>query len=260
MAPSPPTDRAGWTSHPLCAPAATLPATYWGPERLDPEAWRELAALLAPGDEIAALLDALGDARDVVDVGGGTGLITQAIARRGPVIAIEPSDEQRAHMPPGITARAGRAEALPLHDGASDAAIATWVLQYTDDPARAVDELARVARRRVVIVQAAPGNDLVEIYNRQARVAGLPPAHHGWLLALAAARLEAAGFAVSLARVATAVPGRDPGAMADLLSRLHFAWHPRRAELAEATRSYIADRLAATGALADDGVVLCARR
>jgi SAM-dependent methyltransferase len=251
---------ATWAAHPLCAPTDCWPRAFWGPERLDPAAWRELARRISPDAEIAALLAALGDATDAVDVGGGTGLLTRAIAARMPVVVIEPSDEQRAHLPAGITARAGRAEALPLADRACDAAIATWVLQYTDDPTRAVDELARVARRRVAIVQAAPGNDLVDVYNCEATVAGLPAAHHGWLVAHAAAHLEAAGFTITLERVAIDIPGRDPDELADLLSRLHFASHPDRAAMAAATRPLIADRLAARGALADDGVVLTARR
>ncbi len=238
-----------------------MPAQFWGPERLDPAAWREFAALLAPEAEIAALVAALGDSTDVVDVGGGTGLITQSIAVRMPVLVIEPADEQRAHLPAGITARAGRAEALPLPDGHADAAIATWVLQYTDDPTRAVAELARVARRRVVIVQAAPGNDLVEVYNREAQIAGSRPAHHGWLLAEAATRLEAAGFAVTLARVAIAVPApAGAHALAEMLSRLHFAGHPHRATMIAATEPLIAERLATTGSLADDGVILVGQR
>jgi SAM-dependent methyltransferase len=153
-----------WRDHPLCAPRDAMPARFWGPERLDPEAWRELASVLAPDTEIAALLAALDGATDVVDVGGGTGLITQAIAARMPVVVVEPAPEQRAHLPAGITALAGRAESIPLDDGAADAAIATWVLQYRDDPMRAVSELARAARRRVAIAQAAPGNELVEVY------------------------------------------------------------------------------------------------
>jgi hypothetical protein len=48
--------------------------------------------------------------------------------------------------------------------------------------------------------------------------------------------------------------------MADLLSRLHFAAHGARAAMVEATRWFIAERLAAHGALFDDGVVLSARR
>jgi SAM-dependent methyltransferase len=224
---------------------------------LDPAAWRELAALLSPEAEIAALLAALGDATDVVDVGGGTGLITQAIARRMPVLVIEPAEEQRAHLPAGITARAGRAEALPLPDHAHDAALATWVLQYTDDPMRAVAELARVARRRVVIVQAAPSNDLVDIYNLEAAVAGLPPAHHGYLLAHAAAQLATAGFCVELERVAVAVPApRGARGLADVLARLHFTGHPALPEMIAATEPVIAKRLGAAGVLSDDGVVL----
>jgi SAM-dependent methyltransferase len=253
-----------WRVHPLCGPADTRPAAFWGPERLDPTAWRELAARLVPDAEIAALLDALGDAGDVVDVGGGTGTLTQAIARRMPVTVIEPAGEQRAHLPPGITAHAGRAEALPFADRAFDAAIATWVLQYTDDPARAVDELARVARRRVVIVQAAPTNDLVTAYNQQAALAGLPAAHHGYLLTLAAERLAAAGFLVSFGHVAIRVAGSgaddDATAIADTLSRMHFADHPARGALAAAIRPRIAAQLAAHGSLCDDGVLLLGRR
>src|SRR5205085_12110509 len=102
-----------------------------------------------------------------------------------------------------------RSERVPLEDGAVDAAIATWVLQYTDDPVMAVRELARVARTRVIIVQAAPANDLVDIYNEEARVAGLERADHGWLLARATGVLEGAGFAIAETRV-VATPCRAP--------------------------------------------------
>jgi SAM-dependent methyltransferase len=244
-----------WAAHPLCAPRAAMPARFWGPERCDPAAWRELAATLEPAAEIAALLATLADATDVVDVGGGTGLLARAIAARAPVTIVEPQAEQRAHLPPGLRAIAGRAEAVPLPDGAADAAIATWVLQYCDDPLAAVRELARVARRRVAIVQAAPDNDLVEIYNREADVAGVPRAHHGWLLAHAAAILEATGFTVELARV----PIAARGVTADTLARLHFAAAPAelRAAMVAATTPYVASR---GGALSDDGVVLSASR
>lgn len=251
-----------WTAHPLCGPRATAPARFWGPEQLDPTAWRGLAALLVPAPEIEALLHALDGVHDVLDVGGGTGLLAQAIAARHPIAIVEPDPIQRAHLPPGFTAIDGRAEALPVPDRHHDAAIATWILQYTADPDRAVAELARVARRRVAIVQAAPANDLVEVYNREAAVAGLPPAHHGWLLARAAAQLEAAGFTVELQHVpiALAAPAITARDLADLLARLHFVHHPARAAMCDATEPYIAARLAAHGALADDGVLLVARR
>ena len=250
-----------WRAHPLCGPRDTYPDRYWGPDRLDPETWRRFAALLDPTAEIAAILAALGDVTDVVDVGGGTGTLAEAIAARVPLIVIEPDPEQRAHAPAHLTVRAGRAEAVPIADGGADAAIATWVLQYTDDPDLAVAELARIARRRVVIVQPAPNNDLVEVYNREAVAAGMLVSHHGWLLARAAADLEAHGFAVTLEHVA--IPLRTPpgGApeLADILSRMHTRDPVKRAAMVAATTDFIASRLV-HGPLADDGVVLCARR
>jgi SAM-dependent methyltransferase len=234
---------------------------------LDPAAWRELAALLETRDEIEALVGALEGVASIADVGGGTGLLTRALAARvAPVVAIEPSAAQRAAMPADerITLIAGRAESVPLEDGAVDAAIATWVLQYTDDPVQAVRELARIARTRVVIVQAAPANDLVDVYNEEARVAGLGRADHGWLLARATEVLEGAGFAIAETRVVP-TPCRAPAGgaaeMADVLARLHFAGHARLAEMHAATEPMIAARLAAGGGvLRDDGAMLVARR
>jgi|GEM_PF-3592104 len=251
-----------WRDHPLCASTVAWPARFWGPEQLDPAAWRDFTPLLDPAIELDALCDALAGVTDVVDVGGGTGLLTQAIAARvGPVTIVEPSAAQRAQLPPGLTAIAGRAEAVPLPDGAAAAAVATWVLQYTDDPARAIGELARIARERVVIVQAAPGNHLVEVYNREAEIAGRPPSHHGWLLTLAADLLERHGFAIELVPVPTAVRFPDEGVtgLAEIMSRLHFAGHPERAAMCTATAPLLTAR-AVAGTVRDDGVMLIARR
>jgi hypothetical protein len=177
-------------------------------------------------------------------------------------VVVEPSAAQRARLPPGIAAIEGRAEAVPLEDGGADAAIATWVLQFTDDPIAAIDELERVARRRVAIVQAAPGNDLVAIYNRAAEVAGAPAAHHGWLLSEAATRLELAGFKVTLEPVS--IPVRSPPggarALAELFVQLYFTGHAACDAMIAAVGGYIDARLAEAGALSDDGVLLVARR
>jgi ubiquinone/menaquinone biosynthesis C-methylase UbiE len=243
-----------WRDHPLCAPRTTMPDRFWGPEHLDPAAFRELVELLDPSAETAMLLALLEGMADVVDVGGGTGLLTRSIAERMPVTVVEPAEQQRAHLPAGIAAVVGRAEQLPLGDGEVDAAIATWVLQYTDDPMLAIDELARVARRRIVIVQAAPTNDLVDIYNREAAIAGHRPAHHGWLLAEAADRLAARGYLVVLDHVA--IPVRVLPTLADTLARLHFAGHPKLGQMVAANESLIGGRTT----LADDGAVLLARR
>jgi len=258
-----------WRDHPLCASDVAWPARFWSPERLDPSAWREMSSRLDPRVEIDALIAALAPSspRRVLDVGGGTGLLTRALASRfGGCLVIEPSAAQVAELPAGLVVARGRAEALPIATASIDAAVATWVLQYTDDPAASVRELARVIAPRgaVAIVQAAPGNDLVDVYNDEARVVGLAPAHHGYLLALAAEALEAAGFAVALARVPVAlrVAPDDAALVADVLARLHFADHPAaaRAAMIAATTPRIAAAVRARGALCDDGVLLTAAR
>jgi SAM-dependent methyltransferase len=233
-----------------------IPDAFWGPETLNSTAFVELVEWIDARAEVAAILRALEEATSVVDVGGGTGFLTQQIATRAQVTVIEPSAEQRAHVPAGITVVEARAEALPLPTDFADAALATWVLQYCDDPVRAIDELARVARRCVVIVQAAPMNDLVDIYNLEAGLAGLPPAHHGWLLAQAESRLRHAGFAVTIEHVPIPVHVPDARRAADVLSRLHFANHPKRSEMLEVATARIANRVV----LADDGALLVARR
>lgn len=238
------------------------PSEFWGPETLDPAAWAELTLLLDTRDEIEALVRALEGATSIADVGGGTGLLTRALAARvAPVVVVEPSAAQRAALPADarITCVAGRAERVPLGNGAVDTAMATWVLQYTDDPVAAVRELVRIARTRVVIVQAAPQNDLVDVYNEEARVAGLAHAHHGWLLARATEVLEAAGYVVETSVLPTpvAMPAGGPREMADILARLHFAGHAKIDEMCAVTAPMIAERLVAGGGvLRDDGALL----
>jgi SAM-dependent methyltransferase len=60
----------------------------------------------------------------VVDVGAGTGKLTEVLVRLGcGVVAVEPDDEMRARIQGG-DARAGVAEALPLADCSVDAVVA----------------------------------------------------------------------------------------------------------------------------------------
>ena len=86
---------------------------------------------------------------EVLDVGAGTGKLTRVLARRyARVTAIEPLDGMRAileRVVPGVEALAGRAEQLPLPEGAVDAVFAGQAFHWfaNDD---AVAELARVLR------------------------------------------------------------------------------------------------------------------
>lgn len=116
----------------------SIGAGYAGTRREDPDLRRRIEA-------------ALGDARSVVNVGAGAGSYEP---RDRHVVAIEPSDVMAAQRPrelaPAIRASA---EALPLRDGAVDAAMAVLTLHHWDDAReRGVRELRRVARGPVVIV------------------------------------------------------------------------------------------------------------
>jgi SAM-dependent methyltransferase len=94
---------------------------------------------------------ALGNARSVVNVGAGTGSYEPSDLY---VLAIEPSDVMAAQRPRALApAIRGSAGAIPLRDGAVDAAMAILSLHHWDgERERGVRELRRVARNRVVIL------------------------------------------------------------------------------------------------------------
>ena len=99
----------------------------------------------------AAIHEALGDARTIVNVGAGQGAYEP---RDRTVTAVEPE--------PAMTAAAGRqavqgvAEALPFEDKSFDAAMAVLTIHHWPDWRRGVAEMHRVARDRVVILTFDP--------------------------------------------------------------------------------------------------------
>ncbi|WP_028060305.1 class I SAM-dependent methyltransferase [Candidatus Solirubrobacter pratensis] len=93
---------------------------------------------------------ALGDAPTVLNVGAGAGSYEPEDRW---VLAIEPSATMRAQRAPGAApAIAARAEALPLDDGAVDAAMACVTVHHWEPPAAGLAELRRVARGAVVVL------------------------------------------------------------------------------------------------------------
>ena len=97
----------------------------------------------------ARIRAALGDARTVLNVGAGTGNYEPADRD---VTAVEPSAVMRAQRPPGLVeAIDADAAALPFADGSFDAAMAVLSDHHWDDRAGGLRELARVARRTVVL-------------------------------------------------------------------------------------------------------------
>jgi SAM-dependent methyltransferase len=96
----------------------------------------------------AAIMRALGAADVIVNVGAGTGSYEPADRR---VVAVEPSwrmIEQRAHLSTPVVR--AEAEALPFQSGAFDASLAVLTLHHWTDWRRGLDEMARVASRRVI--------------------------------------------------------------------------------------------------------------
>lgn len=110
-----------------------------------------------PKPAIDALLRGLGpeDHLIVADIGAGTGISSNLLAQRvANVIAVEPNAamRERAEPRPNVHWEDGSAEALPLPDKSVDLAVAFQAFHWFD-PLRAFAEFARVARRRVALVQ-----------------------------------------------------------------------------------------------------------
>ncbi|MGH7288864.1 MAG: class I SAM-dependent methyltransferase [Myxococcota bacterium] len=108
-----------------------------------------------PDPRIAGRIrEALGGAESVANVGAGAGSY-EPQGRR--VVAVEPSltmIRQRAlDAAPAVRALAS---ALPFRDASFDAALAVLTVHHWPDRARGLAELARAARRRVVILTHDP--------------------------------------------------------------------------------------------------------
>jgi SAM-dependent methyltransferase len=97
----------------------------------------------------ARIHEALGDARTVLNVGAGAGSYEPCDRW---VLAVEPSATMRAQRPAGAApAIDARAEALPLDDGAVDAAMACVTIHHWESSEAGLAELRRVARGPVVV-------------------------------------------------------------------------------------------------------------
>jgi SAM-dependent methyltransferase len=103
----------------------------------------------------AAIWAALGDARTVLNVGAGAGNYEPPDRE---LVALEPSPVMIAQRPPGAARVVrGRAEELPFEDGSFDAVMAVLSDHHWSDRPRGLAELRRVARGRVVLFNANPG-------------------------------------------------------------------------------------------------------
>ena len=107
-------------------------------------------AALRPGYPADAVAFLLGDRpRRVLDLGAGTGLLTDVLLAAGhEVVAVEPSEPMLAQLRarlPQVTTASGGAEAVPLPDADVDAVVAGQAAHWFD-PVPAAAELRRVLR------------------------------------------------------------------------------------------------------------------
>ena len=97
---------------------------------------------------------AVPDGKDWLDVGCGTGALTQTIVDRAhpsSVTGVDPApgfiEHARAHVSGGhVRFEVGDAQSLPLGAASVDAAVSGLVLNFVPQPLRAVAEMARVVR------------------------------------------------------------------------------------------------------------------
>ncbi|MFO1048750.1 MAG: methyltransferase domain-containing protein [Geminicoccaceae bacterium] len=116
---------------------------------------RTYAQFRRPDRRIAAAIDAaLGDAASVVNIGAGTGSYEP---QGRTVLAVEPSAVMVRQRPAGAAPCVrGRAEALPLAAASVDAALAVLTIHHWTDLERGLGEMARVARKRAVLLTWVP--------------------------------------------------------------------------------------------------------
>ncbi|HEY2473533.1 MAG TPA: methyltransferase domain-containing protein [Candidatus Cybelea sp.] len=110
-----------------------------------------------PPEAIDAVLDGLGDpsALTIADIGAGTGISSRLFAARGAtVIAVEPNARMRAQAEPhpNVEWRDGAGEQTGLGDQSVDLVVICQAFHWFAT-AEAMHELARIARRRVALLQ-----------------------------------------------------------------------------------------------------------
>ncbi|KOS22414.1 putative methyltransferase [Escovopsis weberi] len=214
--------------------------------------WEPFASRLTR-HEFDAVLKALESNKRVLDVGSGHGELPVLIAKQlGKAFAIEPNAERndiisQKGRESNVEITQGTAESLPYGDKSFDALVALWILHYVDDLEAALTEMVRVVdpaapNARLIIIQGAPDNDLVDLLNRVcipiAAGEGAPRDHQGLLLATAARVFSRHGFGdITLSRVLATCdfPEEDVSERCDraaeVLTDFWYAGHPRAEEM-----------------------------
>jgi ubiquinone/menaquinone biosynthesis C-methylase UbiE len=114
----------------------TIGTSYTRTRRADPRVAAQIHA-------------ALGDAKRIVNIGAGSGSYEPEDRE---VTAVEPSPTMIAQRPADAAAVVQAfAESLPFRDSTFDAALAIFTVHHWRDTKRGLSEIARVARRQVIL-------------------------------------------------------------------------------------------------------------
>jgi ubiquinone/menaquinone biosynthesis C-methylase UbiE len=136
----------------------------------DPRAFGTVAAVYAryrpgyPADAVAWALAPLAERPDpdLLDLGAGTGKLTEALLGRGRVTAVDPDPAMLAQLRarhPSADVREGTAEQIPLPDASVDAVLVGQAFHWFDRD-RAMPEIARVLRPGGVLGALWIGSDV----------------------------------------------------------------------------------------------------
>ena len=114
--------------------------------------------------EVGLLLGNLPDVGTVASLGCGVGAHEAELARRRPgprVIGLDPDPDMLRAAPAALPRALGDASALPVRDGALDAAVFVTSLEFMDRPDRALEEAARALRAggSAVALALNPGSE-----------------------------------------------------------------------------------------------------
>jgi SAM-dependent methyltransferase len=124
-------------------------------ERLTPHEWHAWFSVQAGWSHATRLQlyrqARLGDARHVLEVGSGTGVVTDELVRLASarVVGLDVAQEMlafsRSHASGAVLVQ-GDAHALPFPGGLFDVVVCHYLLLWLADPARAVRDMARAVR------------------------------------------------------------------------------------------------------------------
>ncbi len=97
------------------------------------------------------------DARTMLDIGTGTGVFAEAFGKRGLMVSgIDPNPEMleaaRKFVPEGDF-KPGTVEEIPFDRASFDLVFLGHVLHESDDPLKALQEVGRVAKLRIAVLE-----------------------------------------------------------------------------------------------------------